>query len=220
MNVNGLVEKISPNSVIGWALDETSPTSPVEVVAYYDGALIASTLANQKRQDLLEIKLGSGHHGFVLDFPESITLDDKLVIKIGGSETLIDITQEARDAGRFEGYVEHLGARGAFGWVWAPLSPEHVVDVVIKEGDEVVGEGSASNFRVDLKAAGKRGGVCGFWIQFSRDVDATRLVVQVVGTKLSLPLASPQLSSSSLQELTLAEEVQGPAAKLHHEDLY
>lgn len=210
MKIKGLIEKISPNSAIGWAFNEKSPTTQVEVVAYYDGNVIASALANQKRQDLLESNLGSGHHGFSLTFPQNVMLDEKLVIRVTGSNKPLEITQEARDAGGFEGYVEHLGPRGAFGWVWAPFSPERVVDVVIKEGDDIIGEGSASNFRADLKAAGKRGGVCGFWVQLSRDAEIGRLVVQVVGTKVSLPLATTLLPPSTLEQLSAASSLVDP----------
>ena len=204
MKIKGFIEKVSPNCAVGWAFDEKSSSNPVEVVAYYDGDVIASAHANQKRQDLVELKLGSGHHGFVLTFSSNIALDDKLVIKVVGSNEPLDITQAARDAGSYEGYVEHLGPRGAFGWVWAPFLPERVVDIVIREDGEIVGEGSASDFRADLKAAGKRGGVCGFWIQPSRDVDPSQTVVQVAGTSVSLPLATTMLDSSALERLAAA----------------
>lgn len=202
VKIKGLIEKITPNSASGWAFNEASPANPVEVVAYYDGNVIASATADQKRQDLLELNLGAGDHGFVLIFPEYVALDDKLVIKATGLKKPLAITQEARDAGSYEGYVEHLGSRGAFGWVWAPFSPEQVVDVVIREDDEIVGEGRASNFRADLKAAGKRDGMCGFWVQPSREVDASRLVVQVGGTKVPLPLATTMLSSATLEQFS------------------
>ena len=211
-NIKGFIDRISPTSATGWAVNEDSYESPAEVVAYYDGIVIASAKADQERKDLRDADIGTGRHGFVLTFHENVTLDDKLVIKITGSDKPIDITQEARDAGSFEGYIDHRGPSGALGWVWAPFSPERVVHVVLKDGDEIVGEGSASEFRADLKVDGKRGGVCGFWIQSTREVDPNRLIVQVAGTNLSLPHAYPLIEkpTSTMDISNLAGTPENP----------
>lgn len=70
--VRGYVERIDPELVVGWAYDFKSPNQPVEVQVRQDNRILADTIADLTRDDLLEQGIGSGRHGF------SMTISDDL----------------------------------------------------------------------------------------------------------------------------------------------
>jgi hypothetical protein len=66
-----------------------------------------------------------------------------------------------------EGSVDGFTDGALKGWVWFPGNPD-LAAIVEVMADSVVGASfTATEFRQDLYAAGKRGGRCGFTIRFN-----------------------------------------------------
>ncbi|WP_158543479.1 CmcI family methyltransferase [Dyella solisilvae] len=82
-----------------------------------------------------------------------------------------------------EGVVDGLVDGNLRGWAWFPGSPDAVARVAIQDGNEVLAEVEASEFRSDLAAAGKRGGHCAFLIPLPPMPDGGASLTVVVGTR-------------------------------------
>ena len=66
--VKGFVDSTSGGTVAGWAAG-IPPNGPVEVELIIDGLSYAKALAGRFRDDLAQLGIGSGHHGFSLPIP-------------------------------------------------------------------------------------------------------------------------------------------------------
>jgi hypothetical protein len=71
--LRGCIDVIRARLVAGWAQNPLRPEIPVCVDICLDGAIIAQGLANRHRPDLATAGLGSGHHSFSVELPESLT---------------------------------------------------------------------------------------------------------------------------------------------------
>jgi len=67
--LNGYLDWLGHDGLNGWVIDTKWPNDPVVLLVYIDGAIAGRVLANELRQDLLEAKIGSGHHAFTLRYP-------------------------------------------------------------------------------------------------------------------------------------------------------
>lgn len=68
-SVEGKLDRADARGVSGWAVDRSRPGEAVEVQLYLDGQFVASTVANQTRDDVpASGDAQSGSHGFVFKF--------------------------------------------------------------------------------------------------------------------------------------------------------
>jgi hypothetical protein len=80
-NYGGWVDAVNCSTIAGWAWDGNAPYSPI-LVDIYDGSLpVATVLADQFRQDLVNAGIGDGRHGF--NFPVPASLKDGQTHRIG-----------------------------------------------------------------------------------------------------------------------------------------
>ena len=63
--LRGFVDRVSANSVEGWAQNVEHPEAPVCLDIYASDRFIGQVLANRYREDLARAQLGSGRHAFV-----------------------------------------------------------------------------------------------------------------------------------------------------------
>ena len=69
-NLRGVLDNADRTWVTGWAVDEGSPGSRVEVQLFVDDAFVAAGTANQYRPDVHEAKRADDDwHGFALRMP-------------------------------------------------------------------------------------------------------------------------------------------------------
>ena len=69
-NLRGVLDNADRTWVTGWAVDEGSPGSRVEVQLFVDDAFVAAGTANQYRPDVHEAKRADDDwHGFALRVP-------------------------------------------------------------------------------------------------------------------------------------------------------
>ena len=73
---DGAVDGLHAGSLIGWALDRRNPAEPVAVAVQDGSSLLAETVADRFRPDLLAAGKGDGKCGFAIALPATL-LDGK-----------------------------------------------------------------------------------------------------------------------------------------------
>jgi fibronectin type 3 domain-containing protein len=84
------------NVISGWAWDANDPDQPINVAIYADGQLMATVLAIQFRQDLVNAGIGNGYHGFVFNTPASLKDGQAHSIRVRFSGTNTDLSSTPR----------------------------------------------------------------------------------------------------------------------------
>jgi hypothetical protein len=70
-NLHGVLDNADETWVTGWAVDEASPASRIEVQLFVDGAFALAGTANQYRPDVHETKRADDDwHGFAFRLPK------------------------------------------------------------------------------------------------------------------------------------------------------
>lgn len=81
-SIDGRVERVVDDVIIGWVYDRALPHDRVELEALVDGVRMAACRADRRRDDLIRAKLGDGHHGYHLKLPRRAL--DAAFSKAGG----------------------------------------------------------------------------------------------------------------------------------------
>jgi hypothetical protein len=92
----GFLEKVACDAVSGWAWDASQPDAALTIDLYDGDRLLASTVADRFRQDLLDAGKGKGRHLFVEATPREIKDDQPHSIRAlvrGTSFTLKPLEQ-------------------------------------------------------------------------------------------------------------------------------
>src|SRR6266498_5014790 len=152
----GIHEGATGERISGWAWDSTRPDTPIHVDIYDGGTLLATVTADTFRQDLLNVRIGNGQHGFVYTPPASLKDGRTHVIRVRISGTDVDLKNTPKSIApsnpseRYRG--SHEGATGEriSGWVWDSTRPNEPVDVDIYDGDTLLATVTADTFRQDL----------------------------------------------------------------------
>jgi cephalosporin hydroxylase/glycosyltransferase involved in cell wall biosynthesis len=103
-----------------------------------------------------------------------------------------------------EGVVDGLNGPTLRGWAWIPDEEASALHVEVRDGDKLLGQAAATDFRADLAAAGKRGGHCAFAIELD-PLPASGTLLNVTATLEGVnhplagsPYAVPAPSSTSV----------------------
>ena len=70
--VQGHLDAVNAQFIMGWALDTTKPTNPVSVDVFDGDTLLASVAARDFRKDLLAAGKGDGNHAFRVPVPDKL----------------------------------------------------------------------------------------------------------------------------------------------------
>ncbi len=89
LRYTGHVDRVVQGKLRGWAMVVDQPRIKAKVRLYADGKLIASATANRPRTDLINAKIGDGHHGFEIELAAAVRPESMLEIKVGNTETQI-----------------------------------------------------------------------------------------------------------------------------------
>ena len=163
--LQGRFEGIVNGQVCGWAIDPLRPELRVELEILCDGEPVARTRADLEREDLAEVTLGDGRHGFRL------TLDARLFdgqphelsVRVLHTQQLLSgsprrLQSEAPPArvrpADVQGAFEAISGTRAIGYAWDLSRPEHRLEVEILCEGEVIGRAPANTFRRDLYESG------------------------------------------------------------------
>jgi serine/threonine protein kinase len=86
--LEGYLDTVDEETIIGWAWNAMHPDSPVQVDLYDDMTLLATVPADQERDDLVAMQKGNGKHGF--SYPTPARLKDGRLhvirVRISGSK--------------------------------------------------------------------------------------------------------------------------------------
>jgi hypothetical protein len=63
-DIRGFVDSVTGNQIDGWAFEPTQPTERVVVELRLDGAVVATSVADRHRADLIRAGIGDAFHGF------------------------------------------------------------------------------------------------------------------------------------------------------------
>ena len=159
------------STVSGWAWDRNRPNTPISVDIYSDAVLVATVLAGNFRQDLLNAGIGDGNHGFSIATPSAaITGQPHTInVKFSGTQILLD------DSGWvvnciapgvptpvYSGWLESASCAVISGWAWNSKQPNSPINVEVYSDGVLLTSVPANQFRQDLANAGIGNGVHGF----------------------------------------------------------
>jgi hypothetical protein len=78
--LRGHIDHVSRDRIEGWAYE--TPDTAVVLRVLDNGITVGQTLANQQRNDLRRLAIGSGVHGFVMCIPGGLSLDRRHVLRV------------------------------------------------------------------------------------------------------------------------------------------
>jgi hypothetical protein len=85
------------DEIIGWAWDANNPGQPVQVEVYSDGKVVATTSADEFRQDLLNVGKGNGRYGFSIAVPDDLKDGAKHSIRLKIRDSSFDLWETPRE---------------------------------------------------------------------------------------------------------------------------
>jgi tetratricopeptide (TPR) repeat protein len=171
--LQGCFEAIINGQACGWVLDPLRPEDRIEVELLCDGVVIARAHADREREDLAEVTLGDGRHGFRLAVDASL-FDGQphalSVRELRGQRLLPGSPQALRSQqpparvrpADVQGAFEAISDHRATGYAWDMSRPEHRLEIEILCDGERVARALANGFRRDLYESGLGDGRHGF----------------------------------------------------------
>jgi glycosyltransferase involved in cell wall biosynthesis len=189
----GLVERLSRLGLTGWAWRPGSDER-LTIEAVVNDVVVASTVADNFRADLLAAGVGDGKHAFQLRAPAAGFAVESAVVRVKDGPLLKLLPQEiggnasdeaagaiASRVHAVEGFIERLNVREVAGWAWKPPTDERV-ELEILVDDQVVARTRADIERPELADAGIGDGRHGFHLSFNRSITGReRAVVRPLG---------------------------------------
>lgn len=173
------IEIFTRSVIAGWVWKVGEPDLPLNVDALVQGQVIASTVANVMRQDLLDANKGSGRHGFLITFDPPLGCAEPPILKLAGDpEVTLSSLHELQWPEEGEAYfgvekpspyesnVEIFTRSLIAGWVWRTDKPDLCLPVEAVVGDKTVAVATADILRHDLITAKKGSGRHGFELHF------------------------------------------------------
>ncbi len=163
--IQGRFEGIVNGQVCGWAIDPLRPEMRVDLEILCDGEPVARTRADLEREDLAEVALGDGRHGFRLTLDASLfdgRPHELSVRTLNGQQRLAGSPQRLQSEAPparvrpadVQGAFEAISGTRAIGYAWDLSRPEHRLEVEILCEGKVVGHAPANTFRRDLYDSG------------------------------------------------------------------
>jgi len=168
--------KLGGCHALGWAQDPDAATTHLNVRVLVDGVVVATTVADLFRQDLLDAGIGDGTYAFDVDLASLISTDTQhqLLIQVQDSQTgqWVDLAGTpvsltcTQLAGSHDGNagVQKKSSCVASGWAWDADSPSTRLQVRVKVDGKVVAEATANQYRDDVRAAGFGDGYSGWTV--------------------------------------------------------
>lgn len=223
--VEGFVDNIAANEVMGWAWDPHEPNRRIHIVARNDGKVVAEALADLPRGDLASAGKGDGRHGFRLRLPgglaglavtvEAVARPRNQLLQRGQlrvpEQAAIAKPEKARSAHRF-GVIERLRHHQLSGWAVDPKHPDAAAQLDVFDGERYLGSSVCGPARPDVGEAGGPPGARGFVFDIPEDgnpVNPENLRVRIVGSRHDLRRSK---SFAEIREEPLpAEDARAPA---------
>lgn len=166
MQAIGHVERITRDTIEGWACFPDDLASHPEIALRIGDEIVARATADRQREDLEALGHGRSDMAFEIAVPPGTRLDlDTLALVEQRSGTVLPI---AADAPRAEGFVESRHGHLYLGWAWLVGRPREKCRIEVMVEGQTVMTAIADEFREDLAAAGIGDGHCGFSVDMGR----------------------------------------------------
>jgi hypothetical protein len=160
----GSLGSVNGEQIVGWARDKDQPDSPVQVDVYEGDNLLATVLADEYRQDLFDMGMGNGKHGFT--FPTPDRLKDgrayQIRVKFSGTNSELANSPLTLTVIQVEGSVDGADSTLIAGWARNKGQPEVPIKVDIYDGSTLIATVPADQLREDLVEAKIGNGKYGF----------------------------------------------------------
>jgi hypothetical protein len=191
----GFHDSADCNTIVGWAWDANQPNTAISVDIYDGGTIIATIVANQFRQDLLDAGKGNGVHGFVFPVPPGLKDGQAHLISVGFASTKQGLINTPKTinctpaSAAYEGFHDLADCNNIVGWAWDATQPNTPISVDIYSDNVLVMTVLANQFRQGLLDAGKGNGVHGFVFPVPgtlKDGQAHSIRVKFAGTNIDL----------------------------------
>jgi hypothetical protein len=212
---SGQVEQVDGNEIAGWARDKDQPNSAVQINIYDGETLLATLPADGFSQDLLDLGMGDGRHGF--RYPTPSRLKDwrphTIRVTLAGTNAelwdspktiILPGDQVAPDNPTVGGGLDGADGENIWGWAWDQNQPNSPIDVDIYEGDTVLtllATVPAAQFRQDLLDVKAGDGKHGFYYPtparlkdgqpHTIRVVTSQAKVELIGSPKAITLKSP-----------------------------
>lgn len=235
--IEGFVDGVTAGEVVGWAQDTGRPQRRVHIVALADGVVIAETLADLPRNDLLTAGKGDGRYGFRLRIPPEVANRSGsrvLVQALSGNRKLRlqrgEITfasgkaiappapagavQTARSSKFRGGVVEFCGRGVVSGWAIDPSRKDRA-EVDVFDDERYLGSAFCDLERPDLLAARPEARGFLFSLPGADSPDISRsLRVRMAGQRIDLRYAPGYPAPSDPDSMATPERDQASALAL------
>jgi hypothetical protein len=193
---DGFHEVANCTVISGWAWDSTQPNTPISVDIYNGGTVIATVIANQFRQDLLDAGKGNGQHAFTFLVPNSLKNGQNHLISVAFSGTTTGLFNTGKTINcpppggpDYQGFHETADCTAITGWAWDSTQPNTPISVDIYSDGMLVMTVAANQFRQDLFNAGVGNGNHGFSFTVPmslKDGQSHSISVKFAGTSTDL----------------------------------
>jgi len=226
--IEGFVDQVRAGEIIGWACDPGRPDRRVLIVALAEGKVIAETLADLPRKDLVNLGKGDGRHGFRLRIPgdmsetasrsirvEAVCHPRNVLLQRGKIEFVPRqeaVESEAAPSGLDvqAGFLERWSGAEISGWACDPANPAAAVQVDVFDGERFLGSVPCDQERPRLQASGAPPGARGFVYQLADPAalgNGHGLRVRIAGSRIDLRRSKSFPGAAKSADLDLADPI-------------
>lgn len=181
--IEGFVDQVRAGEIIGWACDPGRANRRVLIVALAEGRVVAESLADLPRKDLVNLGKGDGRHGFRLRIPgdmsesarrsirvEAVAHPRNVLLQKGKVEFVprLDAVETESAPTSLEiqaGFLERWSGSEISGWACDPGNPAAAVQVDIFDDERFLGSTPCDQDRPRLQKSGAPAGARGFVFQ-------------------------------------------------------
>jgi O-antigen biosynthesis protein len=132
--------------ISGWLASSKSSGERIHIEVLADGSLIAQTVANVFRGDLVNAGIGDGRHAFMTMLPEALFDGNKHIIEVREISTgfVLPGSPKTFQAMPVKRGSISLDGSTLSGWAKLPVGVDTALGLMIMEGNLVLGEGKGT----------------------------------------------------------------------------
>lgn len=169
-SVRLFVDVLNGTRTAGWAWCPSRPDERLTLEILDGQEVIGEVVADNYREDLEKAGKGDGRYAFEFRFPKMIPTSrlHRISFRRKGHKRPERTPKFKQLSAQL--FVDVFDGTHAAGWAWLPSRPNEYLTLEILDGDKIIGEAVAGDYRVDLEQAGKGNGCHGFNFQFPASV--------------------------------------------------
>jgi hypothetical protein len=150
--IEGAIETATTDHITGWAWNMDHPAAPMTLNILADGTPVATVTADLPRQDLREMGIGDGRHGYHLASPAALKDGKAHLLRVEDAATAAVIgvcVFPAHDG--IDGAIDRADGEWISGWAHDRNRPDSRLEVHLYSDDSLIATARADQFREDLR---------------------------------------------------------------------